>query len=61
MTENSLALFKDAPTPVASIECALSLLTTLRDHYSVEDEDHGVWLTLGIIGDSIRSAIARMS
>ena len=61
MNENSLALFKDSPNPIDAINNSLALLEVLRENFSVEDSHHGIWLQLGGVGDSIRSAIARMS
>ena len=61
MNENSLALFKDSPNPIDAINNSLALLEVLRENFSVEDSHHGIWLQLGVVGDSIRSAIARMS
>ena len=60
MNEDSLALFAEIP-PADAIQNSLALLEVLRENYSLEDADHGVWLQLGIIGDSIRSAVARMN
>ena len=60
MNQNSLALFTDALNPVDAIENSLALLEVLRENFSVENEHHGIWLQLGIVGDSVRAAVARM-
>ena len=60
MTENSLALFKDSPSPADSITNAIDLLEVVRENFSTENQDHGVWLTLGIVADTIRAALPRM-
>ena len=59
MNQN-LALFTDAPNQVDAIENSLALLEVVRENFSVEDSHHGIWLTLGVVGDSVRSAVARM-
>jgi hypothetical protein len=59
MNQN-LALFTDAPNPVDAIENSLALLEVVRENFSVEDSHHGIWLTLGVVGDSVRAAVARM-
>ena len=59
MAENSLALFADN-TPVDAINNSLALLDVLRENFSLETEDYGVWLQLGVVGDSVRAALARM-
>ena len=60
MTENSLALFKDAPNPHDAINGALALLTLLRDNFSVEDEHYPVWLQIGIVADTVAAAAERL-
>ena len=57
MTQNSLALFTDAPNPLDSIECALALLSLLRESLSVGDEHHPAWLQIGIVTDTIQAAV----
>ena len=60
MTENSLALFTDAPNPHDAIDGALSLLSLLRETFSVEDEHHPVWLMIGIVSDTVAAAAERL-
>ena len=60
MTEDSLALFKDAFDPADSISNAIDLLEVVRENFSTENQDHGVWLTLGIVADTIRAALPRI-
>lgn len=61
INQNSLALFKDSLNPVDSITNAIDLLDVVRENYSTENQDHGVWLALGVVGDSVRAAVARMT
>lgn len=58
--KNSLALFTDAPNPIDAIECALALLSLLRETFSVEDEHHPAWLQIGIVTDTIQAAVERL-
>ena len=60
MNQNSLALFTDALNPVDAITNAIDLLEVVRENYSTENQDHGVWLQLGIVADTIRAALPRM-
>lgn len=60
MNQNSLVLFADALNPIDAIENSLALLDVVRENFSVEDSHHGIWLTLGVVSDSVRAAVARM-
>ena len=60
MNQNSLALFTDSPNPIDSITNAIDLLEVVRENYSTENQDHGVWLALGVVADTIRAALPRM-
>ena len=60
MNQNSLALFTDSPNPSDAITNAIDLLEVVRENFSTENQDHGVWLTLGIVADTIRAALPRM-
>ncbi len=60
MNQNSLALFTDDLNPIDAIENSLALLDVVRENYATENEDHGVWLALGVIGDSVHAAVDRM-
>ena len=59
MNQNSLALFADN-TPIDAINNSLELLAILRENYATETQDYGVWLQLGVVGDSVRAAVAKM-
>ena len=60
MTENSLALFQDSPNPIDAITNAIDLLEVVRENFSTENQDHGTWLALGVVADTIRAALPRI-
>ena len=58
--QSSMALFTDSPSPVDAITNAIDLLEVVRENYSTENQDHGVWLALGVVADTIRAALPRI-
>ena len=53
------ALFPGS-TPVDQIHNALALLSVLRENYAHKDEDYPTWLHIGVVQDTIKTALQRM-
>ena len=53
------ALFSDN-SPKDAIINALGLLAVLRENFAHDDQDYAIWITIGAIQDSIKSAASRL-
>ena len=53
------ALFSDA-SPVDAINNALGMLAVVRETFASEDQHYPIWITIGAIQDSIKSAVTRL-